>query len=92
LTIDSIIRVIIDCIQLCCISKTIERILDVNSSTIDQYLQHLQDIVGRYKQTMNDKLDVYQTRDIRSPVLIIPCPTEDSSSRLFTNMRLRNGN
>ena len=39
---------------------------------------------------MRDKLAKYISRDIRPPVLVIPCPTNTYSPEIFTQMKSSN--
>lgn len=64
--------------------------LDTNSSAIDQHLRQLQKKFHAYHQDMQSKLTNYISRDIRPPVLVIPCPADDASPELFTKMRSAN--
>ena len=39
---------------------------------------------------MRNKLDEYISRDIRPPVLVIPCPTNTYSPEIFAKMKAFN--
>ena len=73
--------------QLCCVSTNIQRILDDNRPLIEQHLKKLQQKINSYEKNMQNKLTEYISRDIRPPVLIIPCPTNRYSPEAFTKTR-----
>jgi hypothetical protein len=64
--------------------------LDTNSSAIDQHLRQLQKKFHAYHQDMQSKLMNYISRDIRPPVLVIPCPADNGSPELLAKMQFSN--
>ncbi|CAF3872568.1 unnamed protein product [Adineta steineri] len=76
--------------QLCCISINIQKILDKNSFGIKQHLRNVQDKLNAYNNEMKNKLDKYISRDIRPPMLVIPCPTNNSSREFFSKINSSN--
>ncbi|CAF1081911.1 unnamed protein product [Rotaria sordida] len=71
--------------QLCCISTNIQKIFDNNTYIIEKHLRKLQQKINSYNIDMKNKLTKYISRDIRPPVLVIPCPTNRYSSEFYSN-------
>ncbi|CAF1637227.1 unnamed protein product [Rotaria magnacalcarata] len=66
--------------QLCCISLNIQKILDDNTHVIEKHLRRIQRKINSYEIDMKTKLEKFIARDIRPPVLVIPCPNSTQSS------------
>jgi hypothetical protein len=57
---------------------------------IEEHLRTLQQKLNSYDKDMRNKLDKYISRDIRPPVLVIPCPTSNYSPEIFAKMKSSN--
>jgi hypothetical protein len=53
-------------------------------------LRRLQEKLNSYDKNMRDKLARFMARDIRPPVLVIPCPTNTFSPDIYTKMKSSN--
>jgi hypothetical protein len=57
---------------------------------IEEHLRTLQQKLNSYDKDMRNKLDKYISRDIRPPVLVIPCPTSIYSPEIFAKIKSSN--
>ncbi len=57
---------------------------------IEEHLRILQQKLNSYDKDMRNKLDKYISRDIRPPVLVIPCPTSIYSPEIFAKIKSSN--
>ena len=72
--------------QLCNISITIQRLLETNGKTIDAHLRQVETKLKMYDREMKEKLTEFLARDVRPPVLVIPCPTPLPPSELLDRL------
>ena len=52
----------------------IQKNLDYNKLLIEQNLKRIQQKILLFNKEMKEKLSLFISRDIRPPVLVIPCP------------------
>ncbi|CAF2648538.1 unnamed protein product [Rotaria sp. Silwood2] len=76
--------------QLCCISTNIQTILDDNTHIIEKHLRKLEQKINSYNIDMKNKLAKYISRDIRPPVLVIPCPINTYSPERSNQIKSSN--
>lgn len=71
-------------------SRHIQSQLDANASLIQAHLSKLRETLFAFDQDMRSKLDRFISRDVRPPVLVIPCPPKRHSREIYATAKSNN--